>query len=49
MDFADQIIESVLEGDVAATQDVIKNSLATLAAERLQERKIEIAETYFGQ
>jgi hypothetical protein len=49
MDFADQIVESLIEGDAAATQDIIKNSLATLAAERLQERKIEIAETYFGQ
>lgn len=43
------IIDAILNGDVVSAQDAIKNSLTQLAAERLQERKIEIAETYFGQ
>jgi hypothetical protein len=43
------IINAILEGDASAAQEAIKESLTKMAAERLQERKIEIAETYFGQ
>ena len=42
-------LENILEGRLDEMRTNFSNALATKAVEKLEERKIEIAEAYFGQ
>lgn len=42
-------LENILEGNLDAMRTHFSNALATKAVEKLEERKIDIAQSYFGQ
>lgn len=42
-------LENILEGNLDAMRTHFSNALATKAVEKLEERKIDIAQNYFGQ
>jgi len=42
-------LENILEGNLDAMRTHLSNTLATKAVEKLEERKIDIAQGYFGQ
>ncbi len=42
-------LENILEGNLDAMRTHLSNTLATKAVEKLEERKIDIAQSYFGQ
>lgn len=42
-------LDSILEGKLDAMRTEFSNALSTKAVEKLEERKIEIAQAYFGQ
>ena len=42
-------LDSILEGKLDEMRTEFSNALATKAVEKLEERKIEIAQNYFGQ
>ena len=42
-------LDSILEGKLDEMRTEFSNALATKAVEKLEERKIEIAQAYFGQ
>lgn len=42
-------LQSIMEGNLDAMRTNFSNALSTKAVEKLEERKIEIAKSYFGQ
>ena len=42
-------LENILEGKLDEMRTNFSNALSTKAVEKLEERKIKIAEAYFGQ
>lgn len=42
-------LDSILEGKLDEMRTNFSSALTTKAVEKLEERKIEIAQTYFGQ
>ena len=41
-------LENIMEGNLEAMRDNFSNALTTKAVERLEEKKINIAQNYFG-
>lgn len=42
-------LDSILEGKLDAMRTEFSNAMSTKAVEKLEERKIKIAENYFGK
>ena len=49
MDNIKEAITCILEGNLELMREHINTELSIRAAEKLEEKKIEIADTYFGQ
>ena len=42
-------LTSILEGNIDEVRQIFSSAITTKAVEKLEERKIEIAKSYFGQ
>lgn len=49
MDNVKEALNCLLEGNLEKMRDCINTELSIRAAEKLEEKKIEIADSYFGQ